>query len=142
QAQVLCCGDHLNMMVESLTVGAMNVSAAMKYFDRSRNMAVVTGGDRTDIQFAALEKSTHCLILTGQIIPDPMVIARAEDLEVPVLSVDLDTLTTVEIIDQAFGQVRVHEPSKVECITQMIAEHFDLEGLLTRMGVDIPVASK
>ncbi|WP_413165730.1 phosphotransacetylase family protein [Capilliphycus salinus ALCB114379] len=141
QAQVLCGGDHLNVMVESLSVGAMNVSAAMKYFDRTRNMAVVTGGDRTDIQLAALEKSTHCLILTGQITPDPMVLTRAEDLEVPVLSVDLDTLTTVEIIDRAFGQVRVHEPSKVECITQLIAEHFDLESFMKRLGLEVPVPS-
>lgn len=141
QAQVLCGGDHLNMMVESLSVGAMNVSAAMKYFDRSRNMAVVTGGDRTDIQLAALEKSTHCLILTGQITPDPMILTRAEDLEVPVLCVDLDTLTTVEIIDRAFGQVRVHEPIKVECITQLIAEHFDLDGLMKRLGLEAPIPS-
>ena len=140
-AQVLCGGDHLNTMVESLSVGAMNVSAAMKYFDRSRNMAVVTGGDRTDIQLAALEKSTHCLILTGQITPDPLVLTRAEDLEVPVLSVDLDTLTTVEIIDRAFGQVRVHEPSKVESITQLMAEHFDLENFMNRLGLEVPVPS-
>ncbi|ERT06355.1 AAA domain protein [Lyngbya aestuarii BL J] len=141
QAQVLCGGDHLNMMVESLSVGAMNVSAAMKYFDRTRNMAVVTGGDRTDIQLAALEKSTHCLILTGQITPDPMVLTRAEDLEVPVLCVDLDTLTTVETIDRAFGQVRVHEPSKVECITQLMAEHFDFDSLMKHLGLEAPVPS-
>jgi BioD-like phosphotransacetylase family protein len=140
-AQVLCGGAHLNVMVESLTVGAMNVSAAMKYFDRARNMAVVTGGDRTDIQLAALEKSTHCLILTGQITPDPMVLTRADDLEVPVLSVDLDTLTTVEIIDRTFGQVRVHEPSKVECITQLMAEHFDLDGFMKRLGLEAPIPS-
>ncbi len=140
-AQVLCGGDHLDVMVESLTVGAMNVSAAMKYFDRARNMAVVTGGDRTDIQLAALEKSTHCLILTGQITPDPMVLTRAEDLEVPVLSVDLDTLTTVEIIDRTFGQVRVHEPSKVECISQLMAEHFDLKAFMKRLGLEAPIPS-
>lgn len=132
-AQVLCGANHLGVMVESLTVGAMNVSAAMKYFDRSRNMAVVTGGDRTDIQLAALEKSTHCLILTGQITPDPMILSRAEDLEVPVLSVDLDTLSTIEIIDRTFGQVRLHESSKVKCITQLMADHFDLNQLMERL---------
>ncbi|MGF1493125.1 MAG: phosphotransacetylase family protein [Microcoleaceae cyanobacterium] len=136
QAQVLCGANHLDVMVESLSVGAMNVSAAMKYFDRSRNMAVVTGGDRTDIQLAALEKSTHCLILTGQIIPDPIVINRAEDLEVPVLSVDLDTLTTVEIIDQAFGKVRLHEDHKIECIAQLMSEHFNLTQLLQALQLE------
>ena len=76
-------------------------------------MAVVTGGDRTDLQLAALETSTHCLILTGHIPPQPLILSRAEDLEIPILTVNLDTLTTVEIVDRAFGHVRLQEPIKV-----------------------------
>ncbi|VXD13137.1 conserved hypothetical protein [Planktothrix serta PCC 8927] len=140
KAQVLCCKERLDLMVESLSVGAMNVSSAMKYFDKSRNMAVVTGGDRTDIQLAALEKSTHCLILTGQLPPAPMVLSRAEDLEVPVLSVDLDTLATVEIIDRAFGQVRLHEPIKVESVNQLMKEHFYLDRFIKQLGISLPVS--
>lgn len=133
-AQVACGRERFDLMVESLSVGAMNVSSAMKYFSRSHNMAVVTGGDRRDIQMAALEQSTHCLILTGQLPPDPMVIARAEELEIPILCADLDTLTTVEIIDRAFGRLRLHEASKVECIARIMAEHFDLSRLLEMTG--------
>ncbi len=135
QAEVLCRADRLDLMVESLTIGAMNVSSALKYFRKGRNMAVVTGGDRTDIQMAALETSTHCLILTGQLPPQPIITSRAEELEIPVLSVDLDTLTTVEIIDQAFGQVRLHEPIKVQCMQQLMAEHFNLERLMNQLGL-------
>ncbi len=40
---------------------------------RGENMAVITGGDRTDLQLAALETSTTCLILTGSISPDPLI---------------------------------------------------------------------
>ena len=98
-------------------------------------MAVVTGGDRTDIQLAALESSTQCLILTGHLPPSPLVIGRAEEMEIPVLSVDLDTLTTVEIIDSTFGNVRLHEPIKVECVTQLMAEHFDLKGIMASLGL-------
>ncbi len=136
QAEVLCCSDHLDLMVESLSVGAMNVSAAMKYFDRAVNMAVVTGADRTDIQLAALEKSTHCLVLTGPRPTDPRVLSRAEDIEIPVLWVDRDTLTTVEIIDHAFGHTRLHQTSQVECITQLMAEHFHFEQLMQQLGLE------
>ncbi len=130
QAEVLCRPDRLDLMVESLKIGAMNVNAALKYFRRGRNMAVVTGGDRADISMAALETSTHCLILTGHIPPQSFILNRAEELEIPILSVDLDTLTTVEIIDRAFGQVQLHEPIKVQCIQQLMAEHFDLDRLM------------
>jgi BioD-like phosphotransacetylase family protein len=135
-AEVLCRPDRLDLMVESLSIGAMNVNSALKYFRKGRNMAVVTGGDRADIQLAALETSTQCLILTGQMPPSPAVLSRAEDLEIPILSVDLDTLTTVEIVDRAFGQVRVHEPIKVQYIYQTMAEHFDMDRVLQGLGME------
>ncbi len=140
KAEVLCRKDRMDLMVESLSIGAMNVNSALKYFRKGRNMAVVTGGDRTDIQLAALETSTQCLILTGQMPPTPAVISRAEDLEIPILSVDLDTLTTVEIVDHAFGHVRVHEPLKVQCINQMMTEYFNVKQLLADLGLE-PVAT-
>ena len=130
EAQVLCRSDRLGLIVESLTIGAMNVSSAMKYFRKARNMAVVTGGDRTDIQLAALETSTHCLILTGKLPPDESVLSTAEHAEIPVLSVECETLSTVEIINRTFGSVRLHEPVKVEFAKNLIAQHFDFERLL------------
>lgn len=135
-AEVLCRPDRLALMVEQLRIGAMNVNSALKYFRRARNMAVITGGDRTDIQLAALETSTQCLILTGHFPPSPLILSRAEDLEIPVLSVDLDTLTTVEIVDRAFGQVRLHETVKVQCIRQMIAKHFDTKRFLSCLNLE------
>ncbi|MDM9384522.1 phosphotransacetylase family protein [Chlorogloeopsis sp. ULAP01] len=134
-AEVLCRSDRLDLMVESLAIGAMNVNAAVKYFRKRRNMAVVTGGDRVEIQQAALETSTQCLILTGQLPPPSFILNRAEELEIPILSVDLDTLTTVEIVDKTFGQVRVHEPIKVHCIRSLMAEHFDIERLLNLLDL-------
>ncbi len=140
QAEVLCRRDRTNLMVESLAIGAMNVNSALKYFRKRRNMAVVTGGDRVEIQLAALESSTQCLILTGQVPPPDFILNKAEELEIPILSVDLDTLSTVEIVDRAFGQVRLHEPIKVECIRQLMQEHFDIDRLLSVLGLNAAVA--
>lgn len=134
-AEVLCRPDRLDLLVEELTIGAMNVSAAIKYFRKANNMAVITGGDRTDIQWAALETSTHCLILTGHLPPSPAILARAEELEIPILSVDLDTLTAVEIVDRAFGQVRLHEIAKVKWVEQMMQEHVEGDRLLAQLGL-------
>ncbi len=140
QAEVLCRPDRLDLMVESLAIGAMNVNSALRYFGKRRNMAVVTGGDRVEIQLAALESSTQCLILTGKLPPPPFILSKAEELEVPILSVDLDTLTTVEIVNRTFGQVRLHEQIKVECIRQLMTNHFDIERLLKQLGIRPAVA--
>ncbi|MEL6440177.1 MAG: phosphotransacetylase family protein [Cyanobacteria bacterium J06621_8] len=135
--QVLCCEDHLDWMVESLSIGAMNVNSALGYFRQRQNMAVVTGGDRAELQMAALETSTHCLILTGCIPPKELIIERAESLEIPIISVDTDTLTTVEIIDSAFGKVPLQEEIKVRQIQRLMQQNFDLDRLLKCLGLEV-----
>ena len=139
EAQVLCCHDRLDLLVETLSIGAMNVNSAMEFFRRRRNMAVVTGADRTDIQLAALEASTQCLILTGAGEPLPQLVSRAEELDVPLLKVEHDTLTTVEVIEQAFGHVRLHEAVKASYAVRLVEEHCDFSGLFARLG--LPVAT-
>ncbi len=128
-AEVLCCPDRMDLMVEDFAIGAMNVNSALKYFRKSNHKAVITGGDRTDIQLAALETSTLCLILTGKLPLDPRIQARAEELEVPVLSVDLDTFTTSERIEHMFGQIRLHDTVKVERVKQLMSENVDFDRL-------------
>jgi BioD-like phosphotransacetylase family protein len=132
-ARVLCCRDRLDLLVETLSIGAMNVNSAMEFFRRRRNMAVVTGADRTDIQLAALEASTQCLILTGAGDPLPQLLNRAEELDVPLLKVDHDTLTTVEVVEQAFGHVRLHEAVKATYAVRLVEEHCDFSSLFARL---------
>lgn len=135
-AEVLCCSEHLDWMIESLSIGAMNVNSALGYFRQRENMAVVTGGDRTELQMAALETSTHCLILTGRIPPQDIIIERAESLEIPVLSVGTDTLTTVEVVDRAFGKVPLQEEIKVRQIKRLMQQNFDFDRLLKYLSLE------
>jgi uncharacterized protein len=137
-AQVLCCRDRLDLLVETLSIGAMNVNSAMEFFRRRRNMAVVTGADRTDIQLAALEASTQCLILTGVGDPLPQLINRAEELEVPLLKVEHDTLTTVEVIERTFGHVRLQESVKATYAVRLVEEHCDFAPLFRRLCLPLP----
>ncbi len=134
-ARVICCSDRLELMVETLSIGAMSVNSAMEFFRRRRNMAVVTGADRTDIQLAALEASTQCLILTGAGEPLPQLINRSEELDVPLLKVDRDTLSTVEVIEQAFGHVRLHETVKATYAFRLVQEHCDLDRIFKTLGI-------
>ena len=135
-AKVLCRGDRLDLMVQGLTIGAMNVNSALEYFRQKTNMVVITGGDRTDLQMAALETSTNCLILTGHASPKSLILSRAEDLEIPILAVDSDTLTTVEVVDAAFGRVPINEPIKAKKVIQLMEQHFDFERLLDFLGLE------
>ena len=134
-ATVICCEERLELLVETLCIGAMNVNSAMEFFRKRRNMAVVTGAGRTDIQLAALEASTQCLILTGAGEPLPQLINRAEELDVPLLKVEHDTLQTVEVIEQAFGHVRLHEAVKATYAFRLVEEHCDLNRLFNTLAL-------
>ncbi len=135
-ARVICCSESLELMVETLSIGAMSVNSAMEFFRRRRNMAVVTGADRTDLQLAALEASTQCLILTGAGEPLPQLVNRAEELEVPLLKVDRDTLSTVEVIENAFGHVRLHESVKASYAFRLVEDHCDLNRLFEALELN------
>ncbi len=134
-AEILCSAECSEELVEHMLVGAMSVESALSYFRRKPNKAVITGGDRADIQLAALETSTRCLILTGNIYPSPAVINRAEELCVPVLLTRMDTLGTIEIIENFFGKSRFQQPQKMERFTQIMDEHFDFAGLYKSLGI-------
>jgi BioD-like phosphotransacetylase family protein len=134
-AEILCSSECADELVEHMLVGAMGVESALSYFRRKPHKAVITGGDRADIQLAALETSTSCLILTGNIYPSPSVLNRAEELCVPVLLTKLDTLATIEIIEGFFGKSRFQQPKKMERFTALLDENLDYAALYKAMGL-------
>lgn len=135
---VLCSEDHLDDLVESFMVGAMGQEKALRFFRRKARKAVVTGGDRADVQMAALETSTSALVLTGNMSPSPAVIGRACELGVPMILVDSDTLGAVEHLDLLFGHVRLHGPGKADRMREMFSEHVSVDALLSALGVSQP----
>jgi uncharacterized protein len=134
---VLCGEDHLDDLVESFMVGAMGQEKALRFFRRKARKAVVTGGDRADVQMAALETSTSVLVLTGNQSPSPAVMGRACDLGVPMVLVDSDTLGAVEHLDLLFGHVRLHGPGKADRMRQMFSEQVSVDALLGALGVTL-----
>ncbi|HBY98903.1 MAG TPA: hypothetical protein DEP84_33975 [Chloroflexi bacterium] len=126
---VLTAHEHLDELVENLSVGAMSVDSALSYFRRKPNKAVITGGDRPDIQLAALETSTKCMILTGNLQPSPVILGRAEEVGVPIVVVRHDTLTTVEIAEQYFGKIRFHQPQKLRRFIRLFEGRMDFSRL-------------
>ncbi|MDY0340693.1 MAG: phosphotransacetylase family protein [Coriobacteriia bacterium] len=135
-AVVLTAPDRLENTVEAFMVGAMGQEKALRFFRRKANKAVITGGDRADVQLAALETSTRCIVLTGNLLPDPFVVTRAEESGVPMLMVDTDTLTAVERMDTLLGRVHLHDPVKAARIRAMLERECDLERLLRAMQLD------
>jgi BioD-like phosphotransacetylase family protein len=134
-AAVLCAEDKMDLDVESFMVGAMGQDKALRFFRRKANKAVITGGDRADVQLAALETSTNLLILTGNMPPSAQVLARADEMGVPMVMVDVDTLTAVERMESLVGHVRLHGAGKADRMREMFAEGVRVEEMLDALGL-------
>jgi BioD-like phosphotransacetylase family protein len=128
-AQVLTSGTNMEALVENLTVGAMTADAALSRFRKQTHKAVITGGDRTDIQLAALETATTALILTGNLNPSPLIVKQAEEFGVAVLLVPTNTMETVEAIERIFGKTRLGQSSKLQQFEELATTHLDFERL-------------
>lgn len=134
-AQVLCCEDRLDELVENFSIGAMTVDRALAYFRQKINKAVITGGDRAEIQLAALETSTRCIILTGNLFPSEIILAQAEDRHVPIMVVNDDTLTTVEKTERIFGRIRVRDKRKMNRAIELVDQYLDFPILYKKLGL-------
>jgi hypothetical protein len=122
--------------VEHLVIGAMGAEAALSFFRRRANKAVFTGGDRSDLQLAALETSTSALVLTGGIRPASAVIDRAAERQVPIILASDDTLTTVERAEEIVGRVRFKQAAKIERFIALLDKSFDFARLYRRIGLE------
>jgi BioD-like phosphotransacetylase family protein len=135
QAEVLTETVDLEALAETLTVGAMTADAALSRFRRYQNKAVITGGDRTDIQLAALETSTVVMILTGNLHPSPLIIQQAEALNVPILLVNQNTMETIELVERSLGKTRLGQPEKMETFLNLMTENVRLEEICSDLGL-------
>jgi BioD-like phosphotransacetylase family protein len=129
-AKVITGEDKGEALVDSLMVGAMGAQEALSRFRVSQNKAVITGGDRADVQLAALETSTIALVLTGNLRPSAAVVERAAEMGVVVMVVQHNTMEAVESIESVFGKTRLGQAEKLAHFEALMAENVDYKRFL------------
>lgn len=133
--KVLCCEENLDEFIENFSIGAMDVDSALKYFRRTPDKAVITGAHRSDIQLAALETSTKCIILTGGLYTNDVVLEKARNAGVPVVMVHDDTFTTVDKIEGVLGKIRIREQKKVQKTREIVQKEFDFRRFVKELDL-------
>jgi BioD-like phosphotransacetylase family protein len=133
---VLCCRNKLDGLVEHFLIGSMQVDRALEYIRKARNNAVIVGGDRPDIQLAAIEAGSQCLILTGNLYPNEIVISKADMSGIPIVVVRGDTFSVAKRVEQLSGKLRLREKEKVESGIRLIEEKVDFGRLYKGLGIN------
>ena len=116
--------------VERFLVGAMGGDEALRHFRRARDAAVITGGDRADVQAAALEASgVKCLVLTGGHRPSGAVLGRAADAGTPLLAVNTGTATAIDRVEAVISGGRTRDVRTVDRMAELVDAHADVDAL-------------
>ncbi|MBE9566478.1 MAG: phosphotransacetylase family protein, partial [Proteobacteria bacterium] len=134
-AKLLCCEKGVDELIVHFVIGAMGVASAAKYFRQLADKAVITGGDRADIQLAALQTATKAIVLTGNIYPSAVIVKRAQQLGIPLLLASHDTLATVARIEEILGRLRVRAATKVQRARALFDKHVDLDRIEGALGL-------
>jgi BioD-like phosphotransacetylase family protein len=130
-AEVLTDEPATDALVQRFVVGAMTANEALENLGGGRDAALVTGGDRVDIQTTVLEASDiRCLLLSGSVRPPDAVLERAESAKVPVLLARTDTKTTLDRAERVLRSGRTRETVTVDRMSELLRDYADVDAML------------
>ena len=131
QGKILNCAEKSTDLVENFMLGAMVVDSGPEYFGRKTNKAAVVRGDRPDMQLAALETSTRCLVLSGSTEPPVYsVLNKAENKGIPIILTENDANAIVMSIEDALTKTRLNQEKKLPKLAEIMQQHLNLQAVL------------
>ncbi len=118
-------------LVENYMLGAMVVDSGLDYFGRKTEKAAVVRQDRPDMQLAALETPTKCLVLGGSAQP-PLynVLQKAESRGIPIIATDAAAGDIVASIEEALGGTRCHQEEKLNKLAEIVKQNLDVKAVV------------
>jgi BioD-like phosphotransacetylase family protein len=134
--EVLTAPDKIDNTYETILIGAMGCESALIYARRVANKLAIVGGDRTDLLLSVLETPTAAIILTGGIHPGSKVIAKAEERGVPLILVNYDTYTTVQMINRLSGRIKPEDTKRIEIVKDVVAKSVNYKALFEDLSRD------
>ncbi|MFC2049662.1 DRTGG domain-containing protein [Chloroflexota bacterium] len=135
--EILTSPETNDNIVENIMLGAMTVDSGVGYFARKTNKAAVIRGERPDMQLAALETSTNCLIITNNVRPSPAVVSQAEEKHVPIILVKQDTTAAITGIEEALTKASFRSPRKLKMFGDVLDLYFDFKALYSELGLKV-----
>ncbi|SNR59842.1 hypothetical protein SAMN04488503_0255 [Humidesulfovibrio mexicanus] len=134
--KVISAHHKADRVVENFLIGTMQVENFLAHFVRHKNSAIIVGGDRSDVQLVALEGSCPCLILTGNLHPNDIILTRSEVLQTPIIMVREDTFSVAKKMENILSRHKLRDMIKVNHGVNLVASALDFERLRERLGLD------
>jgi len=133
--KIITAQDKSERVVENFLIGTMQVENFMTHFRKSKKSAIIVGGDRSDVQLVALEGQCQCLVLTGNLYPNDIIMTRAEVLEVPIVVVRDDTFTVAKKMEAILSRHKLRDVIKIQHGSQLVSSIIDFQFMKEGLGI-------
>jgi uncharacterized protein len=133
--KIITAQDKSERVVENFLIGTMQVENFMTHFRKSKKSAIIVGGDRSDVQLVALEGQCQCLVLTGNLYPNDIIMTRAEVLEVPIVVVRDDTFTVAKKMEAILSRHKLRDVIKIQHGSQLVSSIIDFQYMKETLGI-------
>jgi hypothetical protein len=133
--KVISAHGKADRVVQSFLIGTMQVENFMTHFRRNKHSAVIVGGDRSDVQLVALEGDCPCLVLTGNLYPNDIILTRSEVLETPIVVVRDDTFTVAKKMEAILSRHKLRDVIKIQQGEQLVSSTVDVRRIKESLGV-------
>ena len=133
--KVISAQHKAERIVESFLIGTMQVENFLTHFRKNKNAAVIVGGDRSDVQLVALEGDSPCLVLTGNLYPNDIILTRSEVLEIPIIVVRDDTFSVAKKMETILQRHKLRDIIKIKQGAQLVSSNIDFEYIKKGIGL-------
>lgn len=118
-------------LIENYMLGAMVVGSGVDYFVRKSHKAAIIHQDRPDMQLAALETPTGCLVLSGSNQPPiDNVVQKAKSRGIPVITTESGTPSIIAHLEEALLNTRLRQEKKLSGLGELVKQGLDLKVII------------
>lgn len=138
---LLCGQENLDMPVDKILIGAMEVRTAIQYVEN--NTLVITPADRVDLLNAVIKiqkeykpryiNKISGVVLTGDIEPHHKIISQLDNMKIPTLAIKTDTYSAAKKINEIIVKVKPEEKEKIRLIVNMVEKYIDFDMVLKNL---------
>jgi BioD-like phosphotransacetylase family protein len=143
QGKVLSSPEESSELIENLMLGSSTFDRGAAYYSRKGNKAVILWGERpgfrkaalANLQTAALQTSTRCIIISANSTPIPAVAQKADEKHVPLISAPGTIPEIVSALETGFKNLKFNQENKLPLLVKTLSQYFDSQELSRGLGI-------
>lgn len=127
-AKVIAGENGMSNTIKNIFVGAMSTGESLRspLFNKE-NKFLITSGDRNDMIVAAIESDAVGILLTNNILPPPNIISAANEKNIPLLLVTMDTYQAARRVGRMETLLSRDNKEMIDLLSDMAEKYVNID---------------